>query len=331
MFEATGVRDQAYRLQDARLLASASSRVIETAEGQLLILIEDDNGYAHPWITKAHYAGGWKARVVVPGMVNGLDPRVPGVEVKDSDGTKREAVLTDSPEIPLNTFRTPGGEGDKILDVFLALGVREPKTDNISFDALGGVTIVDESQATNATPPRELRAVDFYIAKSRATFAAQVTLIDASGTSGVIVDYGVKYDTSTLDREGTRTRFMQTAKFQPVRKPTLAERLFGDFQDEGEDRLHICTVFLLSPPNSTGEPDASWTAYVQNHVFWHLKHHAPNEVPAKQPDPIRFHSGLAGGLGDLVINQYLALNNDLSAQISAAVNNTTPEGQFCLQ
>jgi len=331
MFEAAVVREQASRLQDAKLLPSASSRVIETAQGQLLILLGEDDSYAHPWITKAHYSGGWKARVVIPGFVNGIDPRVPGVEVEDIDGTKREAVLTDSPEIPLNVFRTPGGEGDKILDVFLALGVREPKADNLSINALGGVSVIEESEAANTTPPRELRAVDLYIAKSRATFTAQVTLVDASGTSGVIVDYGVKYDTSTLDREGTRTRFMQAGKFQPVRKPTLAERLFGDFQDEGEDRLHICTVFLLSPPNVTGEPNVSWTPYVQNHVFWHLKHHAPNEVPAKQPDPIRFHSGLAGGLGDLVINQYLALNNDLSSQISAAVNNTTPEGQFCLQ
>ncbi len=45
---------------------------------------------------------------------------------------------------------------------------------------------------------------------------------------------------------------MQVGKFVPVRKPTLAERLLGTFQDEAEDRTLISTVYFLSPPNQDG-------------------------------------------------------------------------------
>lgn len=52
--------------------------------------------------------------------------------------------------------------------------------------------------------------------------------------------------------------------------------------------------------------------------------------PSKPPAPIRFFSGLAGGFGDLLINQWLALDNALAAQIFNAVNNTAPEGRFSI-
>jgi hypothetical protein len=261
----------------------------------------------------------WEA-TVQPGFVGGMDPLVPGAGEKGAD-----ADLVDGPAIPLRSFRAVPAEGERIPDFFAALGVRAPENP-VSLNELGGVTIDTTTRETEDLPPRALRAVDLYLALARATYRGVATEIDATGASGVTVDYAVTFDTSRLDQVGTRPRLMQAGIFPAVRTPTLAERLLGLYQDEGEDRLLVSTVFLLSPPNQLeSEPDETWTPYVRHNLFWNL-HHAPRNVPPAQP--IRLFTGLLGGLGDLIGNQILSGINEYSDRVNNAVNTTSNEGRF---
>jgi len=172
-------------------------------------------------------------------------------------------------------------------------------------------------------------AMDFFVAVARATYEGQVTITDQSGVTGQVVDYYVTYNTDQLQRVGVRPRLLQTARYEPVREPTLAERMLGQFQDEGEDRILISTVYLLSPPNKLeGPPDASWTPFVRHNQFWNLCHRPRNVVPARSPAPIRLYTGLLSGWADLIFNQLLSPLNELSQVVANAVNTTNNAGKF---
>lgn len=273
--------------------------------------------WQHPWYTTARWTGKQWTVSIKPGFVNEWDPVIEGIGEKGAD-----VDLLDRPRIPVSAFRDVGYEDDPIPKFFLKLGVRAPDS---GISILGDV--VRTTNDDSSLPRRSLRAVDCYLSVARASYQSRAEQIDASGTSAVVVDYSVTYNTSTLDRYGTRPRLRLAGKFPAVKPPTLAERLMGSFQDEGEDRLLISTVFFLSPPN---EPDAPmgprWTPYVQHNLFWNLQHRARNVAPAKDPEPIRLATGLP--LADLLGNAWLSTINDVSDRILNAVNNTTPEGKF---
>lgn len=319
-------------LRDNTLLPSDTAWTRTGRGGEFVDMVPPVAPWRHPWHTVSRWndtAKKWQSQVN-PGLVNGLDPLVPGVE-PGPDNERGYVSLCDQPWMPLNAFRTVNGIGEPVPEFFKAMGVRVEKEEGLVVDEIGGVRTVDELEEENPLPPRSLVACNLYLAKARATFRAQVDVIDPSGASGVIVDYSATYDTTQLDAKGTRARLQHAAQFPAVRKPSLADRLSGDFADEGEDRASVVDVFLLSPPNSeSAVPDGRWTPFHRHGLFWNLKHGSPNTVPQKAPAPIRFFSGLGLGLGDLLINQYLALDNDLSDRILTAVTNSAPEGRFSI-
>ena len=208
---------------------------------------------------------------------------------------------------------------------FSALGARAP-INNLSITATGGVSVTDS--LADEAPRRSLYAGELFLAVARPTYRTNATVVDASGTSGLVVDYSITYDTTQLDLFGRRARLRLAGQFPAVRRPTWFERLQGTFQDDGEDRIRVATVFLLSPPSPEGGPDASWTPFIQHHLFWNLRYGAKAAIPRRLPAPIRLFTGLAGGFGDAIGNQFLAPINELTAQLDLALNATTPEGRF---
>jgi len=307
----------------ARPRAGTYCLLLELPDGTL-ISADPASSWQHPWFTLPRWNGKEWTATIKPGFVNEWDPIVPGVPRSKKD--PEDSDLTDFPDIPLRAFRSVPAEGEPIPPFFAALGVRDLR-DKIRITEIGGTLEAPEIDAE--TPPRALVAMDFYVATARATYESRAQEIDASGTSGVTVDYFVSFNTAQLEREGQRPRLMQAGKFPAVKPPTLAERLLGQYQDEGEDRVLISTVYLLSPPNKlNGPPDQSWTAFVQHNQFWNLSHAGRNLPPAKDPKPIRLFTGLIGGLGDLIGNQILSGINEYSDRVLNAVNTTTNEGRY---
>jgi len=284
--------------------------------------------FRHPWRTTTSWNADeerWEARVR-PGFINGVDPVVRGYRDDGNPRQLAEIPLTDDPWIPLTALRSVPGEGEPLPGFFKQLGVRQPKND-ISISEAGGVVIDTTPEDPALPPPRYLMAVDLFAAVARATYNLTVTAVDPAGIVGQIVDYSVAFDTRQLDRVGIRAR-LQAGTFQPVRPPTLMERLTGAYADEGEDRVLISTVYFLSPESVAGPVDETWEPYVKHSCFWNLMHAARNDPPREAVKPIRFFSGLAAGLGDIVINQNLSLNQDLMDKIGTALQNDDNAGQF---
>lgn len=286
--------------------------------------------WQHPWFTEPRWNASlvrWEVRINPTGsFVNGMDPSVPGVPRSETDPS--DSDLVDNPLIPVHAFRSVPSEGDPVPGFFKALGVQTPKS-NLTISEVGGVVADESGDLGVPLPPRALMAVDFYIAVARATYESHATEVDATGASGVVVDYSVSYNTDRLAQIGSRPRFLQSPLFPAIRTPTLAERLLGTFQDEGEDRQLISTLYLLSPENElAGPPDGRWTPYVKHSVFWPLDHAARNIPPAKPPQPIRLFTGLLGGLGDIIGNQILSGSNEYSERVINAVNTTNNAGVF---
>lgn len=308
-------------MQRATLLSSATALISAGPNGQLLDLVPDATAWRHPWTTEARWNPEderWEARVSVPGFVNGLEPTV-------ATPNDPAVSLLEYPWLPM-PFRTVGGDGDGIPAYFSALGAKAPATGGAAANDVGGVTITESLE--DEVPRRTLAAGDLFLAQARPTYRSTVTVVDPTGASGLVVDYGVTYDTSTLDSVGSRCRLRVASQFPEVRKPTWMDRFMGTWQDEGEDRLQVSTLFLLSPENAEGEPDATWTPYVQHHLFWNLRYGAKNQIPKAPIQPIRITTGLLGGLGDAIGNQILAPINELTQKLDNALSMTTPEGRF---
>ena len=302
-------------------LSGVRTKVSRLTSGQMLDLTAGAF-WRHPWFTEAKWNGEeerWEA-TIRPGFVNGEDPLVPGVGEKGAD-----VDLVDGPSIPLNGFRNIPGE-EAVPPFFAALGVRDEEG-NISIDEGGGVAVDLTPDEQELPPPRYLVAMDFYLAVARPTYQPQITVTDGSGISGQVVDYRVSYDTTRLDQVGQRARMMQAPKFPAVQQPTFLERLQGSYQDPGEDRKLVSTVYLLSPESwDGGEPDESWTPYAKHELFWPLMH-GLRIIPPTNPQPLRF-SGTGLPMADMVVGQWLAQQNDLYQRILAADANKAPEGRF---
>lgn len=303
--------------------------------------------YRHPWFTTATWnveQGYWEARVQ-PGVVNGLDPLISGVSVPNEEGRTgqtgtdneevvpkmRPATLGDGAAVPLRGFREGFTDSSRAALVFFeAHQARKPRSENFSINADTG-TITQKMAEEESGPAHALRAVDVYLAQARPSLRGTVDIVDATGLSGQVAEYSSAYDTSALDFHGSRARVLAAATYPGnAKKPTPMDIFAGNYTDDGEDRLPICTVFLLSPlmddPDSAGEPDSLWMPFVQHHLFWNVGYAAQYEPPPKPPAPIRVATGLA--LADTLGNQILAPLNDVAARLMNAFNTRTPEGAF---
>ena len=297
------------------LLPGCYTTSVRTTRGQILN-ISPEAGWHHPWFPTVRWSDGKWTVHIRPGFVNGQDPTVPG-----------HGDLLTGPKIALS-FRSVPGEGDPLPPFFARLGVRNPLS-QFSINAAGRIEVDATERAEAGLPPRLLAACDVWVSVARAAYRGVTTLVDASGTSGEVVDYSVTYDTSQLDRIGSRARLLVGPKMPPVQTPTIYDRLNGQFQDDGEDRLLISTIYFLSPPDATDPtPNQLWQPYPSNNAFWNLSHAARNDPPKKAPAPIRLFTGLAGGWGDIIGNQALSQLNELSDRVNNAVNATTNEGRF---
>ena len=291
-------------------------QTVRTPRGQI-VNISAAAGWRHPWFPSLRWMQDrWEVHLRA-GFVNGFDAAV------------GQLFLLDNPWTPLPGCRhLDGSEGRAIPQFFQRLGVKSARQ-KVSISAIGGV-MVDETEREEAgLPPRQLVACDVWVSVARATYQGVVTVIDASGASGEVVNYEVGYDTAQLERVGARARLQLGPEYPAVRTPTIYERLQGQFTDDGEDRILIATLYFLSPPDATDlVPTVGWQTYTANNCFWNLSHAAKNDPPKDPPAPIRFFSGLAGVWGDVLINQTLSQFNELSDRVFNAVNTTNNEGRF---
>ena len=306
-------------------------RLYNSSKSQVVSLSAEAGQHRHPWFVSLRWfdSGGWHFNVK-PGFVNGIDPIVPGTA---PDPTKEQPEPADLGLIEVRWIKASAtrsiGFGDEMVPAFFA----DKDVQSLKQNARLTVENFDSTSAQDLGDSfvgrRKLRAFDIVLAVARAQLVSELQVSDATGATGTIFQYQPRYQTGFVDRVGSRARLAAQQKFQQVQAPTALLRFLNLAEDEPEDRILVATCYLLSPVDFVkDEPDQSWESYVEHKLFWNLAHAARNEVPQVIPRGEQFVTGLAGGLGDLLINQFSALNQALSDNAERMVRRDDVGGKF---
>ena len=308
----------------------------------------------HPWFINARYefkddgTGEWRASIQ-PGFVNGRDAHIPmpanwpdGKPPKDGRTTAHDVPLTAElvPYLVLGNWRnplTPDGVSASLSGQILAspgegypkffdkLGVKGAAKGGDVFmaGALGGEP--DENRT------REIRAMDIVLSKARMGTRLEIDvhdpLVDAQTESISTV-----FVNDALRATGGRAKLRAAPKYVPPQEQSLA-LMYGTLLNAGDaqyDELRMATVWIVSPPDASGDavPDETWTPYLQHFVFWNLQH-ASRLIPPKAPNPpLQLVVPLAGGVAQPLINALLSVVNDQNAEAEAFFSQADARGMF---
>jgi hypothetical protein len=312
--------------------------------------------WRHPWNVVPRWKdGAWKLNIK-PGFVNGDPAVVAGTAftIKSFEktsvsrpvtvtvgGVTRTVTETVSEltevfnEKDLELFDVPWWpvvETTQVTDgvpaFFRAKGVENqapaPEVSTANFDRIDITALAKQAQGE-----RILHSCEVYLSVSRPQLVTSMAVVDATGTSGSLLQYQASYDFTAVNRNGRVARLRQATEFLANPVPDPALRLLGVEPDESEDRLHLSTVYFLSPIGALeGSPDGRWSAFVKHRVFWNLAYSFKSVLPGALPPPAPYFSGLVGGLGDLIINQYQALQDVLLQTAYNNLREDDPAGTF---
>jgi hypothetical protein len=280
-------------------------------------------GWRHPWnIIPRWRQNRWYLNIR-PGFVNGEPPFVVGSAPEPLPSQTTQPADLELPDVPWVPVPATRLEQASIPAFFREKGV-EPLPDVGSLVSNGRI---NTQALLNAGKSKKLRVAEAFLSVSRARLVTEIQQIDAAGTSGTILQYGARYDTTDLERNGPRARLLLGAEFPERKIPDLVQRLFGLEQDDSEDRLHLATVYFLSPDDKE-DLNEDWTPFIKHRAFWNLAHASQTPVPNTPPFRPPFFTGLAGGIGDAFINQIEAVRDTLEQNVSNFFQQDDPSGAF---
>lgn len=346
--------------------AKSWNEIIDVVSSRLpMRFVDVGNGWRHPWHVEPEWkrnnlenddgAGEWVFRIK-PGFVNGVDPDVVTraelcqprtLDRMEGETGKRpakkepvEALVTESPEIPLGATRLIGdGAGMTSFDVSASGAIasgfeavpeffrsRGVKTQSVKFGGNLNTGIVEIATPEEDGPKSILRACDVVLTVDRLRAIVEV-YPGIAALDGFSAWLYVRYGRNSPPRERPRLQVMD--RYTP-RIDVDAGGIMLDAIDPEEDQLKIATIYLLSPAgwNASLPPDGRWNAYVQHSVFWNLNH-AAAEIPDPPPMmPLTMRTGLIAGIGDAIGNTILAGLNDAWSQALEQSRSVSMRGRF---
>lgn len=299
----------------------------------VISLADQPLSWRHPWHTLLSWVDEQWQFNVKPGFVNGFDPVVPGTapEPTEEEPKPKDLGMIDVPWIPVRGTRPVGSDGSYVPPFFRKLGVKQVRMPSVTAANFDSINVGDILQAAeDAANNRKLEAFDIFVTMARATHKMEPTFTN-NIVLGSLLEYTVTYDTNSLTAFGTRPRLNQAPKMDEPSQPDLSSRLSGIVGDDGLDRLHVATAYLLAPAeNPSDKPDRNWTPYVEHKCFWNVTHQSRNAVPINLPQL----SGMAG-LFALTSRYTLApaatfavMEAEMQRITAAVFNSTTNKGVF---
>jgi hypothetical protein len=324
---------------------------------RILYTAEAPGRWIHPWYTTVGWftkeSGALKnnkgeavagfAAVVNPGFVNGIDPVCPGSqkikvgEKKSSSdllggsklgGSKTQDVLAaagllDGPLIPLfDTFALITRKGG--IPAGLADLGAVPYTDGVS---VSGEAIKLEEVPEN---PRYVASTGIYLQCARPTSKMDVSTFNYPMDS---IEYNVSFDTAALDRYGIRA-ILGVGSPPPNQKPTIMDKLTGNYTDPGLDCWMVATIYLLSPENpemgdNGPKVTETWVPYVRHHTYWNLEYRWKLVVPQNKPAKLDMSLLPITGRYTLAGQGMLAAGaSELNRLMAAVFNAKNTQGRF---
>jgi len=301
----------------ARLKEGVGTRITRTPWGQSISM--QATTWHHPWFTGAFW---WPAQkqwvaVVRPGFVNGLTPSVltTAARMKATpaflapitawDGAKdieqAARLATDSD--------TPTGTSPIYVPLY-----RNPLL-TLSFQELGGADLpIPKYFIRRGVTAQNRRVVsgDVVLHQPRTALTSQLSF-------PADIAFGSSIVTQTLSlRAPASNDALKIVAMPQINPPDNYDPgtggLVRSYEERTWDELLLATVFLVSPPNATGNPDGSWLPAVQHAAFWNL-HWTQPPFQVLPGDPgVSFIPPLAGGAASLVTNSIIASINDMTTQ-----------------
>lgn len=317
-------------------------------------------GWRHPWYTSV----GWDNRdemfkaEIRPGYVNAEDVEVKipakdaSQETLDRLGIKSVTDQTDpvlaelheKPKIEIlnSNLRKIGSDADPtgftgnsdlsggsfsfepVPAYFADKGVESAAPRDASFS--GGIQEQFQVGGIPKSERRYLRAMDIVLTQERP--ASRAIWSEDPATSGVTFSMGY---TGSFGPDENRVFISKRKKFEPQSEafdPLQAVR--GNAGTDPFDTIHVCTIYFLSQPGrGEGEdPDDSWTAYVEHHLFWNLNHSTNRLENQSFDDPLNFNFPLAGGVGNALISNVLDENSNRVQELENILNASQVTGKF---
>jgi hypothetical protein len=292
----------------------------------------------HPWmvtpqwftspVTNKSY---WRGRVEA-GMVNAVPARVDmllgdappeaqaRLEAEAKEGKKKRPNLTDKvgvfldegAAVQMNWRRVGQGAGpesvsgdadsgrvtgvfEKVPEFFLRLGVKDANP-----NLLAGEEPTEDV--------RYLAASDIVVNQPRVRMTNEVTV--GAVVDGVLVSVNPGF---SVPKDLQPTLVAESKYVRQAPTFNVEDLFFQRFVDDQFDRVHLATVFALSPLNPEEQSiDATWNTYVRYFCHWNLAFATQAPEPRQEFQPLVIVTGLAGGIGDFVMQTFLTQNNDFA-------------------
>lgn len=294
--------------------------------------------WLHPWHTSVKWNATekrWEA-TIKPGFVNGLDVTV-SITPPLQDSTAPSSVpLTDSPTVPLTTFRPIGtdaisidGSGESVPEYFRVRGVGDPVS--LSTEGEDGIVQQVSGLADAQSSQRLLRACEILLYHDRPAAEAQWT--QGVGIDGTFAQFAIAYNAATGAKDHGYLRVAKESPLVAADTDAATAAFLGEsFADTPYDWKKVATVYLLSPADAAfdSEPDETWQPHVKHHLFWNL-HYAHSPIPpAANNQPLTLNTAGLGGAGvnlQATVNQMLAQSNDASAALNEMLRSRV-KGRF---
>ena len=281
----------------------------------------DTAQWHHPWTTKPYWNAARKewSVIVRPGFVNGICPSVLTTPERMKSTPAFLAPVTawdGAADIAQAATLADGGNDFSQVDqqtrVFVPL-YRNPllalNTRPLTGDAGAPIPAYFTRRGVTAGGRRLLVSSDIVLHQPRTGLTSQVDIQPGllTGISNVTQTLGLASPIAA-----DTLKLFSTPDFSAIDPNAGIDPLTNDYTEYTWDELLVATVFLLSPPDATGQPDGSWTALVRHSLFWNLQYAQPVfEVIPNLPgifypivDPV------GGGLIQIVVNSFTSSLND---------------------
>ena len=289
----------------------------------------------HPWQIQAQYytdpvtnLSYWRASLS-PGLVNGFPAKIT-MKLSDAPAEAKERIRleniknnkpvakdTDRVDVYLDeqaavklSFRKIGSDADpdgisgdatsgnvtgvfeKVPDFFKRLGVSDANTNLL---------------AEKSETKRLLLACDIVLNQPRVSLTNSIS-ISAASIDSTLVSINPGFFSPT-DREPTVTALPKYVV--PTETTNFADLFFQRFVDSSTDRLHLSTVYLLSPvlPLLDAANLGSWQPFIKYNCHHNLVHATKQIERRDEFVPLSLVVPLAGGVAQPIINYILAENN----------------------
>lgn len=281
-------------------------------------------GYAHPWQVRGRWSEerrAWQIRLV-PATVNAAEVEVPAMPRAEAPAATRSRLrsgsrvrpwLSERPWIVVSPDRlraigsdaAPQESPPAIPRYFAERGVGAGPT--LRIDPVGGVT-VSEAPVPDPKQLRRLRTAVVVLRVPKPTVRPEIAT-DARGITRL---------TPLLSPASGAPSISVAPRWDPVPDSIpLQAQLVAGLSDPPDFERLVATLYWMSPPGapSGSAPDARWTFYSDQTLFWDLFWAWRADLYAYPEQNLGLSPGLAGGAGQQAIDVLL---DDLNASHAAA-------------